>query len=217
MDGKHVGIRCPANSGSQFFNYKETFSIILLAVVDAKYNLLYIDVGTNGRVNDAHVFSKSTFYEALNRSRLNLPPEAVFVGDDAFPLRRDLLRPYSRSRQLSQTQKVFNYRLSRARRCVENAFGLLVARFRIFDKPIPVTVSTTEKIVRTCCTLHNLLLKTSPTHADGVGNDSTQPSFSIGSQRPIFTNPGLSPSGVRGEYAERFMSTNSVPWQWDMI
>ena len=48
MDGKHVNIKCPPNTGSQFFNYKKDFSTILFAIVDAKYNFIYIDLGTLG-------------------------------------------------------------------------------------------------------------------------------------------------------------------------
>ena len=44
---------------------------------------------------------------------------------------------------------------------MENSFGILVARFRIFEKPIPLSVTTTEQIVKTACAFHNWLRKTS--------------------------------------------------------
>jgi hypothetical protein len=52
MDGKHIVIRCPSKGGSEFYNYQKYHSVILLANVDANYKFIYIDVGTNGRVND---------------------------------------------------------------------------------------------------------------------------------------------------------------------
>lgn len=168
MDGKHVSVRCPPMSGSEYYNYKKTFSIILYAVVDARYNFSFIDVGTNGRVNDAAVFSKSAFNVALETNSLQVPERGVFLGDDAFPLRPNLLKPFSRCGPLTQTQQVFNYRLSRARRVVENTFGILVAKFRVFEKPIPLAIDTSKQVVKTCCALHNWLRKTSTLEAPYV-------------------------------------------------
>lgn len=131
IDGKHVTIRAPANCGSDFFNYKGANSIILLAVVDHDYCFRYINVGCNGKQSDGGVFQQSSLFEALENNLL--PPGGCLVGDDAFPLKTYLMKPYSKI-TLSLEQKVFNYRLSRARRIVENAFGILASRFRIFGK-----------------------------------------------------------------------------------
>ena len=98
MHGKHVVIRPPPNSGSYYFNYKGTFSLVLLAVVDADYKFVYIDIGCNGRVSDGGVFRNSSLYAAMERNWLNTPeaepsPERsmpvpfAFVADDAFPLK----------------------------------------------------------------------------------------------------------------------------------
>ena len=52
------------------------------------------------------------------------------LGDEIFPLSNWLMRPYY------ETRKIFNYRLSRAHRVIENTFGILVARWRVFQKLI---------------------------------------------------------------------------------
>jgi hypothetical protein len=58
---------------------------------------------------------------------------------------------------LTQENQIFNYRLSRARRCVENAFGVLAARFRVFHTAIHMQPSKVDDIVMACVVLHNFL------------------------------------------------------------
>lgn len=78
------------------------------------------------------------------------------VADDAFPLKTYLLKLYFRKKS-TVGEKIINYRLFRARRLVENVFGILVSRFQIFEKPLFCDVSTAHQIVRTCYALHNWL------------------------------------------------------------
>jgi hypothetical protein len=167
MDGKHVLIKPPPNSGSVYFNYKHSFSIVLLAVVDADYKFIYIDVGCNGRVADGGVFRNCSLSKALEENKLHIPPPEplpnqsghipyMLVADDAFPLKEYLQKPYAQS-GLTREKRIYNYRLSRARRIVENVFGILANRFRIFRAPIPLNPEKVIAIVMACCSLHNFL------------------------------------------------------------
>ena len=70
------------------------------------------------------------------------------------------MRPYSLKAIINETRKVFNYRLSRARRIVENTFGIVVARWRVFQRPIEIKPEKVEKITLAAIALHNYLRQT---------------------------------------------------------
>ena len=167
LDGKHITIRKPACSGAMYFNYKHCFSIVLLALVDANYRFLFCDIGAQGRCSDAGIFSESHLNEALLTNTMGIPEPAALPGqqekfpfcivaDDAFPLRDHLMKPFPQ-RNLSHQQRIFNYRLSRARRCVENAFGIMASRFRVLLNPIALGPKKVDCVIIACCTLHNML------------------------------------------------------------
>lgn len=228
VDGKHVLIRRPPNSTSEFFNYKGTYSIVLLAVVDADYCFRYIDVGSDGRASDSTIFQTSTFNCALEQNLLNWPEGGVLVGDDIFPLGSNLLKPYAH-RKLTLQERIFNYRLSRARRVVENAFGILSSRFRVFNTPIALKVDTAELLTKACCSIHNWLRMTaSPAYLPPGSVDEEDiitGQLTGGSWRDVPTT--LSPmekqyksnnyaqdgEDVRNAYSYAFMSHMAVPWQ----
>ncbi|CAM4650069.1 unnamed protein product [Leuciscus chuanchicus] len=159
IDGKHVVIQAPPNSGSLFHNYKGTFSLVLLAVVDAKYLFRIIDVGGYGRNSDGGTLANSAFGEALRNGNLDLPDDSVlpgsqhctplphvFVGDEAFPLQRNLLRPFPGC-NLSREKRIYNYRLSRARLTVECAFGILTSQWRMYRRLLTVNPAKAEVCV----------------------------------------------------------------------
>jgi hypothetical protein len=80
MDGKHISVHAAIRSGSDYFNYKKYFSIVLFAVVDANYNFLYVNVGSQGRISDGGVFNQTSFKRLLDDCELNPPSDCVLPG-----------------------------------------------------------------------------------------------------------------------------------------
>ena len=86
------------------------------------------------------------------------PLPFFLVGDEISPLKAWLMRPYPG--KLAEQKRVFNYYLSRARRVIENCFGILAARWKIFSTPIDASVVNTERYTLAWIALHNYLRQT---------------------------------------------------------
>lgn len=171
MDGKHIHLQAPINSGTEFYNYKGYCSIVLFAVVDGSYNFTYANVGCQGRISDAGIFHDTMFKECLENNTMSLPPPCtlpgtttvtpfVFLGDDAFPLSPNIMKPYPGLHQKGSKERIFNYRLSRGRRISENVFGIISTVFRILRKPMLLEPKVATTIVLAIIHLHNFLRKT---------------------------------------------------------
>ena len=244
LDGKHIKIKPPPKSGSMYFNYKSYFSIVLMALVDADYKFVYVDVGCQGRISDGGVFRESSLNSALERNLLNIPspqtlPERdvsvpfVVVADDAFPLKAHIMKPYSQ-RGLDMSKRIFNYRLSRARRVVENAFGILANRFRVYESAFPLLPEKVEKIVLATCVLHNFLRSKSSARAiytppdildredpktHEVRGGSWRESSSNGMvavARQSGNRPPTAAKDIQDELKDYFNEQGKVDWQWNL-
>ncbi|KAL8602548.1 hypothetical protein ACOMHN_062336 [Nucella lapillus] len=238
LDGKHVVMKAPDNSGSLFYNYKGAFSIVLLSLVDANYHFVVIDVGSFGKNLDGGVFANSNLGKRLERNELSLPedtclPDAahlgpvphVIVGDAAFPLHKHIMRPYP-GRGRTTRERQFNYRLSRARRVVENAFGLLAARWGVFHSKIAVQPDFCTRIVKAACCLHSMLQTVStPAQLTQLNNQvretrkqrqkSKQPVLpeALHNLPRIGHRPGQDAALVREAFTLYFCDVHPLPWQ----
>ena len=244
LDGKHVSIQPPPNSGSHYYNYKGFNSIVLMALADADLKFIYIDVGTNGRISDGGVWAKCGLSQALEENTLRRPPPTglpgrqlpvpyAVVADEAFGLKPWIMRPYPRT-QLDKSKQIFNYRLSRARRCVENVFGVLANRFRVFRQSIPLEPSKVVTITKAACVLHNYLRTgsltrytyTPPNLVDQEDTETGQIIHGAWRQEPECLNPiaassdrnpSLQAKQVREEFCSYFNTSGAVSWQDNAI
>ncbi|XP_047113601.1 putative nuclease HARBI1 [Schistocerca piceifrons] len=239
MDGKHTAFAPPRTAGSTYFNYKKFHSVVLLAIVDARYRFSLIDIGCNGRVSDGGVYANSLISSALRENWLKVPQQKslpgtnievpyVILADDAFHLEPYIMKPY-RDCQNQNSKQIFNYRLSRGRRVVENSFGILANRFRVLLSTMRLPVEKVELIVQTLCILHNYLIEeadtTYVTAADTentdlctINNGSWRGEKSLSSiPQQSGNRTSLCAREVREKFCEFFSTTGYVSWQWEAV
>ncbi len=175
LDGKHVRIRQPPKSHSTYFIYKGYFSIVFLGLADHRCRFIWYSVGAPGSASDAQIWNHSGLLDAVEKNELDLPKPAplphddedmpyFFIGDDAFRLRPYMMKPMKlpQGEHLSHEEGIFNYRLSRARRVIENAFGILAMKWQFLFNPCRQKADTIRKLVLAAMTLHNLFIDRFP-------------------------------------------------------
>lgn len=162
VDGKHIRVKCPPNSGTQYF-------LVLLAICDSNYCFTIIDVGSFGKESDCNIFKQRSFRKMLYAGKINFPPDTclpedqngvpqpyVLVADETFALNKNLLRPFP-GRTLNDGRRIFNYRLSRARQSIECAFGIMSNKWRVLHSPLLVAPDFAVAITKATCVLHNFV------------------------------------------------------------
>lgn len=202
--------------------YKKYFSIVVLAVADAEYYFRYVDIGSYGKHADSTIFQESNLWKQIQENVMKIPePKRLpglneflpyaFVGDKAFGLSINLLRPYG-GHSLTHHKKVFHYRLSRARRCVECAFGILSNKWRIFQRPFNVKVDFAIDNIKACCLLHNFLRR-----RDGVKFDDMLVINGFENEKDsgqVFQQGGRYAKESRDKFSTYFTSdVGKLPWQ----
>lgn len=154
------------------------------------------------------------------------PENSVIVGNEASPLRPDLIKPFRNE------EKIFNYRLSRARRISENAFAIIAWRFRVFSRPMELKSVTIDIVVWAACNWDNWLRKTAPSHYTSQQAVDRE-DFNTGDVTPGEWGPNINilhavtrqgsndanqiAKRIRQAYMTYFTEENTLPWQWEKL
>ncbi|XP_025073544.1 uncharacterized protein LOC112552470 [Pogonomyrmex barbatus] len=154
VGGKHIRIQAPPRTGSLYYNYKTFLSIVLMAACDANYKFTWIDVGNYVAFLMTEYGQTPTsvvaWREGKNQRQREEEEENEMNEED-----------YDRDvRELGLREIIFNYRLSRARRVIENAFGILVSKWIILKGSIACSLESVRQLVKQLAlvVLHNFLL-----------------------------------------------------------
>lgn len=169
INGCHIPIKCPPGgqqSQKEHHNFKGFYSIVLMAIVDAKFRFTWASCGYTGNNHDSTIFQATSLYKkiaekqvipniAKNINNIDVPP--LILGDGAFPFRSWLMKPYSNA-ALTPDQSYFNYRLSRARMVTEGAYGRLKGRWRSLMRKCDCAKATVRSMTLACIILHNVCI-----------------------------------------------------------
>lgn len=168
LDGCHIPMKCPPGglvACKEYHNFKNFYSIVLMALVDSQYRFIWGSCGFPGNSHDAIIFQSTNLWNSIQDGLLpsvgkvvgeeNVPP--LILGDSAFPLRTWLMKPYTNA-VLSPQQRYFNYRLSRARMVTEGAYGQLKGRWRVLLRKNESNKGTVRITALACMVLHNVCI-----------------------------------------------------------
>lgn len=149
-----------------------------------------------------------------------------FVGDEAFALKDNFMKPFPQ-RNLTKEERVFNYRLSRARRIVENAFGILVSRFRLLLTTINLSPEKVQRIILACCYLHNFLRRKVKDQCSDFSKyyNSDDPEYNVNIEHPQLhclqtlrgRNASISAKHIRQKFCDYFNNEGKVNWKENFI
>lgn len=212
-----------------------------MAICDSNYKFILVDIGAEGRQSDGGIWSRSLMGQAFLRGDLNIPiPDHVeggpilpyvFVADEAFQLTNFMMRPFPGRGGLTKEKRIYNYRLSRARRMIECTFGILSSQWRIYKRPINTSVETAESIVKATIVLHNFIVQNADHHVHDHSrstyiidinedraeyNDIRAAAFQDIHNIGANTNT-LEACEIRNRFLTYFNNEGMVPWQESML
>ena len=194
-----------------------------MAFVDADYKFLYVDVGCNGRISDGGVFRNSSLSNTLSLNMLNIPLSGseslpyVVVADDSFPLKTYMMKPYA-FKNLCTENRVFNYHLNRAHHVVENAFGILANKYRIFFNAYSRSFRNSDKSSFSKLCFAYFLRTESPHRYTPAGTcdiesiENGEITLENGGMKKLFLGHFNSSEEIDVQMQQYFNTVDRVPW-----
>uniref|UniRef100_A0A3B1KAW0 DDE Tnp4 domain-containing protein n=1 Tax=Astyanax mexicanus TaxID=7994 RepID=A0A3B1KAW0_ASTMX len=160
VDGCHIRIQKPhCDNPLAYYNRKQFYSVILTGFCDSQRRFTHVCVGHPGSWHDARAFRLTEVARLLEEDPLSLAPQGMYmIGDSAYPLLLQLMRPFRDNGHLTARQRNFNRKLNSARVVTEHAFGILKTKFRRLQCLYMRNVKNISSAVSACCILYNICL-----------------------------------------------------------
>jgi DDE superfamily endonuclease len=176
VDGIAIKIQEPSRGSvpnpSTYFNRKGFFALCVQAMCDNRFIFTFVSAVSPGSTHDSVAFAMSSLSELLEKDVGGVPDGYWIAADDAYISGKRIVTPWP-GRNLSRSKDAFNYWQSSARIFIEQAFGMLVARWGILWRPLRVNIDKSARIVVVCMKLHNYILES----CEGLPLDSASNSL----------------------------------------
>ena len=152
------------NKSDYFSGHYQCYGLNVQAMCDPDLVFLYLGVAAPGKTNDIRAFG---WCNGLHKWLDALPDEYHISADNAYPLSRRILIPFSAAAASDRWNRVYNFYLSQLRIRIEMSFGLLTTKWRRLRMTLNCTTEKNARIVRVCAKLHNYCIRMKQKRGDG--------------------------------------------------
>uniref|UniRef100_A0A2Q4QQN1 DDE Tnp4 domain-containing protein n=1 Tax=Caenorhabditis japonica TaxID=281687 RepID=A0A2Q4QQN1_CAEJA len=178
IDGKHWATEHPPHTGSLNYNYKGFYSFNSLVVCDANSRINFIQVSELAVNSDAALFRDGPLAEMLDScvtecgytkipgSDIEMPP--FLLADNGFGLNFTVMNKY-RTIGITTEKIRFNEWICQTRVKVENCFGILTSKFKVFRRRLNLKPATSRALIVALACVHNISL--GPRHIHSLPAD----------------------------------------------
>ena len=166
VDGWLCQIKVPAgdeagNIRSFFSGHYQCYGLNVQACCDSSCKFIHVSITSPGGTNDVRAFAKSKLSQLIK----NLPMGLYLVGDNAYIACEQLLTPFSGRHKNDPTKDAYNFHLSQLRIRIEQAFGMLVNKWRIFKSPLCKKLKNVPPLIMAAMRLHNFCVNERETNS----------------------------------------------------
>lgn len=213
IDGWFCAIKCPrqserVNQRSFYSGNYGSYGVNVQAVCDSMSRFTYLSVQSPGSTNDVVAFETCS----LSQRCKSFPPSFHLVGDNAYVCNESMITPYSGSQKNDPTKDSFNFYVSQVRIKIEQAFGLVRNKWRIFNSPLSVKLQSVGVVINAAFRLHNFCINQRDFQTNMIIDiDNHIPEYDkyIGDEATLLGNGGRNIS-MRREQIRRYLEERGI-------
>lgn len=158
VDGIHIRIKPPTNAvtnvRSYYSGHHHTIGINMQAACDEECRFTYAAIAGPGSANDRVAIQETKLYGLMN----NMPEGFVVIGDAAYEPTERLIPLFYGPQGDERQNDNFNYYGSKLRIRIEMAFGMMVNKWPILEKPLKCAFRSVRIVLLSIATLHNFCI-----------------------------------------------------------